>query len=87
MTRNSRFLLLAALAFFTSPALSQIHPRLAQVLAASGPSDWRPLNPDHTLYVELPAGRGVIELAPWSAGPPEVAARRAPTCPPRAPTG
>lgn len=64
MTRNSRFLLLAALAFFTSPALAQIHPSMAQVLAASAPSDWRPLNPDNTLYVELPAGRVVIELAP-----------------------
>jgi peptidylprolyl isomerase len=64
MTRNSSFLLLAALAFFTNSALAQIHPSMAEVLAASGPSDWRPLNPDNTLYVELPAGRVVIELAP-----------------------
>jgi len=67
MTRNSRFLLLAALAFFATDihgALAQIHPSMAQVLAASRPSDWRPLNPDSTLYVELPAGRVVIELAP-----------------------
>lgn len=36
----------------------------AEVLAASQPSDWRPLAPENTLYVELPAGRVVIELAP-----------------------
>jgi peptidylprolyl isomerase len=64
MIRNSRFLLLAALAFFAAPALAQIHPSMAEVLAASRPSDWRPLDPDNTLYVELPAGRVVIELAP-----------------------
>jgi peptidylprolyl isomerase len=37
---------------------------MAEVLAASHPSDWRPLDPDNTLYVELPGGRVVIELAP-----------------------
>ncbi len=39
-------------------------PTSAQVLAASSPSDWRPLDPANTLYVELPGGRVVIELAP-----------------------
>ncbi|HEY2677178.1 MAG TPA: peptidylprolyl isomerase [Steroidobacteraceae bacterium] len=37
---------------------------MPEVLAASSPSDWRPLDPENTLYVELPAGRVVIELAP-----------------------
>ena len=37
---------------------------MAQVLAASAPSDWRPLDPNNTLYVELPAGRVLIEFAP-----------------------
>jgi peptidylprolyl isomerase len=37
---------------------------MADVLAASRPSDWRPLDPNETLYLELPAGRVVIELAP-----------------------
>jgi peptidylprolyl isomerase len=64
MILNSKIFLLLALAFLWRPALAQIHPSMAQVLAASQPSDWRPLNPDHTLYVELPAGRVVIELAP-----------------------
>jgi peptidylprolyl isomerase len=34
------------------------------VLAASQPSDWRPLDPENTLYLELAAGRVVIVLAP-----------------------
>ena len=37
---------------------------MAEVLAASKPSDWRPLDPENTLYLELSAGRVVIELAP-----------------------
>jgi len=36
----------------------------AQVLAASSASDWRPLDPQNTLYLELPPGRVVIEMAP-----------------------
>jgi len=37
---------------------------MPEVLAATGPADWRPLDPDDTLYVELPGGRVVIELTP-----------------------
>jgi peptidylprolyl isomerase len=37
---------------------------MAEILAASQPGDWRPLNPENTLYLELPSGRVVIELAP-----------------------
>lgn len=37
---------------------------MAEVLAASSPSDWRPLDPENTLYLEFGAGRVVIELAP-----------------------
>jgi peptidylprolyl isomerase len=36
----------------------------AEVLAASTPADWRALDPHNTLYMELPAGRVIIELAP-----------------------
>jgi cyclophilin family peptidyl-prolyl cis-trans isomerase len=36
----------------------------AEVLAASSPSDWRPLDPQNTLYLDLPAGRVIIELSP-----------------------
>lgn len=37
---------------------------MADVLAASTPVDWRSLDPQHTLYLELASGRVVIELAP-----------------------
>lgn len=37
---------------------------LTEVLAASKPSDWRPLDPQNTLYMELASGRVVIELQP-----------------------
>jgi len=39
-------------------------PTMAEVLAASKPSDWRQLDPQKTLYLELASGRIVIELAP-----------------------
>ncbi|MGZ5038894.1 MAG: peptidylprolyl isomerase [Usitatibacter sp.] len=35
-----------------------------EILDQSPASDWRALDPANTLYVELPAGRVVIELAP-----------------------
>lgn len=37
---------------------------MADVLAASKPSDWRPLDSNNTLYMDLPSGRVVIELQP-----------------------
>lgn len=36
----------------------------AEVLAAASPSDWRRLDDTNTLYLDLDAGRVVIELAP-----------------------
>jgi peptidylprolyl isomerase len=39
-------------------------PTTQQVLDASAPSDWRALDPENTLYLDLAAGRVVIELAP-----------------------
>ncbi len=39
----------------------------AEVLSASSASDWRALDPQNTLYLELPAGRVVIELVPQFA--------------------
>ncbi len=35
-----------------------------EVLDGAPPSAWRPLDPERALYLELPAGRVVIELAP-----------------------
>ena len=37
---------------------------VADVLAATTAADWRSLDPENTLYLQLPAGRVVIELAP-----------------------
>src|SRR5450830_1516143 len=42
-------------------------PSLADVIKGSRPSDWRPLDPANTLYMQLPGGRVVIELAPTFA--------------------
>jgi peptidylprolyl isomerase len=39
-------------------------PTTTDVLAASTPADWRPLDPQNTLYLELGSGRVVIELDP-----------------------
>jgi peptidylprolyl isomerase len=39
-------------------------PSMTEVLGASKPADWRPLSLENTLYVELTAGRVIIELAP-----------------------
>jgi cyclophilin family peptidyl-prolyl cis-trans isomerase len=65
-----RFLLIAASAL---SAVSVVHavnaspPKaktMADVLAASKPSDWHALDPAQTLYLDFAAGRVVIELAP-----------------------
>lgn len=37
---------------------------MAEALAATQPGDWRSLDPDNTLYMQLASGRVVIELAP-----------------------
>ncbi len=37
---------------------------MAEVLSNSTPADWRPLDPENTLYLEFASGRVVIELAP-----------------------
>jgi len=39
-------------------------PSVADIVKASQPGDWRPLDPDNTLYMESALGRVVIELAP-----------------------
>ena len=36
---------------------------VAEVLAATTPSDWETLRPEHVLVIDLPKGRVVIELA------------------------
>jgi len=43
---------------------SRAEPTTSEVLAASKPSDWRPLDPERALYLQMATGRVVIELAP-----------------------
>ena len=38
-------------------------PTYAEVLATATPADWRPLDVENTLYMDLPTGRVVIELS------------------------
>ncbi len=64
MYRNFRFLIPCALTILSQPAPAAKLPSMPEVLAASSQSDWRPLDLQNTLYVELPTGRVVIELAP-----------------------
>jgi peptidylprolyl isomerase len=37
---------------------------MAEIVAAAKPEDWRAIDPENTLYLELAGGRVVIELAP-----------------------
>ncbi len=47
-----------------APHSRPVPPTSADVLAAAKPSDWRPIPPENTLYLELASGRVVLELAP-----------------------
>lgn len=55
-----------AVVLLAPPYLSaeQAPRTMADVLAASTATDWRPLDPQNTLYLQLASGRVVIELAP-----------------------
>lgn len=39
-------------------------PSVGDIVKTAKPEDWRALDPENTLYLELPKGRVVIELAP-----------------------
>ena len=58
--------LVCASVVMAAPAPQTAHrpPTAAEVLAASSASDWRALDPQNTLYLELPSGRVVLELMP-----------------------
>jgi peptidylprolyl isomerase len=68
MTRAVRMVITLAVVVLTAPAISADQPTpprtMADVLAASTPADWRPLDPQNTLYLQLATGQVVIELAP-----------------------
>ncbi|UGQ45566.1 peptidylprolyl isomerase [Massilia endophytica] len=55
---------LALLALPLSAAELPPKPSVGDVIKASKPSEWRPLDAENTLYMEVPGGRIVIELSP-----------------------
>jgi peptidylprolyl isomerase len=61
-------LLVAAAAPAQTPPKKFAQPStVRELIASSQAADWRPLDPEHTLYLELSTGRVVIELAPQFA--------------------
>ena len=57
----------AASLIFSAPALAQDAPppvAPGQIIADAPEDVWRPLDPENTLYMDLPAGLVVIELRP-----------------------
>ena len=52
----------------TSPAIPPppegLTPPVQSILDASPATDWRPLDPQNTLYMDFPQGRVIIEMAP-----------------------
>jgi peptidylprolyl isomerase len=76
-TTATALLVVTLAAAADAPAPDAPAPRtIAEILAASTPADWRALDPENTIYVELQAGRVVIEMAPAFA-PQHVANVRA----------
>jgi len=59
-------LALGTAAHAASPAAAAAPKALTtrEVLDASTASDWRPIDPQYTLYLDLPGGRVIIEMAP-----------------------
>jgi peptidylprolyl isomerase len=51
-------------AFAIGPSGREKPPTTAQVMESATPADWRRPDPANTLYMELPGGRVIIELAP-----------------------
>lgn len=72
-TRVSRIRGAVTLIAFASTIAAAAPPATApkrtmqEILAASAPSDWRTPDPEQLLYMDLPGGRVVIELAPLFA--------------------
>jgi peptidylprolyl isomerase len=66
----SGFLIACLLAAAVVPAQAKEPPAqktMAEIVAAATPEDWRALDPENTLYLEMANGRVVIELAPFFA--------------------
>jgi len=47
-----------------APATAAPYQAIAEIVQASAPADWRTPDPQNVLYMDLPAGRVVIEMAP-----------------------
>lgn len=58
---------LSAAAAASAPAPPPPVPSMQDILNAAPASDWRTIDPENTLYMQLPAGRVIIELAPTFA--------------------
>jgi len=61
--------LIAAGTVLAAPAASagevvKGRPTVGDIVKASKPADWRALDPENTLYIDIPTGRVVVELAP-----------------------
>ena len=54
----------AGTAFAIGPSDRDKPPTTAQVMESAKPLDWRQPDPANTLYMDLPGGRVIIELAP-----------------------
>lgn len=70
MSTKNPMLSLAFIAAILSaqPALADEEPlTMAAVMAAAGPQDWRSVEPENALYMQLPQGVVVFELAPQFA--------------------
>jgi peptidylprolyl isomerase len=62
--RAFRYSVFAAGMLLAAGASGATYRSGSEILASAQPSDWRNLDPAHTLYMELPSGRVIIELAP-----------------------
>ncbi len=61
----NRLALFAVIIFaMATGATSAPAPSMGDILKASPPGAWRAIDPAETLYLDLPAGRVIIELAP-----------------------
>lgn len=57
-------ILLLTVFFLANARAASKNKTSAEILAGAKVEDWRAVAPENTLYMELPAGRVVIELAP-----------------------
>jgi cyclophilin family peptidyl-prolyl cis-trans isomerase len=67
VTMGAALALLAGSAQAAEPKPLAPKPSVGDIVKESKAADWRPLDLENTLYMDLPAGRVVIELAPTFA--------------------